>query len=362
MAQLFENRAEPWQRRATTRAESEISIEAEWEDPHNAVTRLAGTPAVRPSNDTAPTPARTSTAEDLDMIAARVAGGRESRDTVPVPTVKKKPADPQSNLKSIAELDPSASGAALALSITGDKSVRRGKVLESRPDDGRATNSSGEVIAVGVPRTATTGEVATLKGRARAPSKEQVKKTAHMRVSPDAPRSSWPLWLAVIAALLAVGAVVTVLLVMRDDGTASADSQQQPATLPSVDAAPAPEKKPDPPPPPQNEPRHQGSAKPSIGSAASGSGSGSAKPKAGMVRVRVTSTPTEATVLLDNKRLGHTPWEGEFPADAGKHQLKVRRKGYMVMLRDIRLDGDVNEEFTMVRAAPNPDDGSGSER
>ncbi|MCW5802871.1 MAG: serine/threonine protein kinase [Deltaproteobacteria bacterium] len=344
MAQLFENRAEPWQRRATTRAESEISIEAEWDDPHGAVTRHAEVPSLRPAE---PPPARAPVSS--------------TRDTVPVATLASAAEPPAgAKKKSIAEVDPSSSGAAMALSMTGAPRTRAPKTAESGADLPAlrgVTNSSGEVVAVGTtPRTLTnrSGELAALRpGRPRAPSKEQVKKTAHIRVPDEAPpRSSLAMWLAVAAAAFAVAAVVAVIL-MREDSTASADSQRQQAAPDAPAPAPkspdpAPEKKPDP--APQVAPEK-------------GSGSGSAAAqKPGTVHLKITSTPSDATVLLDNRRLGHTPWEADVPIDTTgtKHQLKIRRRGYIVQLRDIRLDADVAEDFTMIRAAATPEDPQGS--
>ncbi|TMQ12559.1 MAG: PEGA domain-containing protein [Deltaproteobacteria bacterium] len=65
------------------------------------------------------------------------------------------------------------------------------------------------------------------------------------------------------------------------------------------------------------------------------------------VRVRITTRPADATVLLDNKRLGHTPLDETVAADPGKHVIKLRRKGYAIHRLDITLDADVTEDIPL---------------
>jgi len=67
------------------------------------------------------------------------------------------------------------------------------------------------------------------------------------------------------------------------------------------------------------------------------------------VRVRITTRPADATVMLDNKRLGHTPLDETIAADPGKHVIKLRRKGYATHKLDVTLDTDVNEDIALIR-------------
>ncbi|HMG20307.1 MAG TPA: PEGA domain-containing protein, partial [Kofleriaceae bacterium] len=69
------------------------------------------------------------------------------------------------------------------------------------------------------------------------------------------------------------------------------------------------------------------------------------------VRLRIVSRPADATVLLDNKRLGKTPLDETVDADPGKHVLKLRRKGYAVYKLDVTLDADVTQDIALTRSA-----------
>ena len=65
------------------------------------------------------------------------------------------------------------------------------------------------------------------------------------------------------------------------------------------------------------------------------------------IRIRIVSRPADASVLLDGKRIGHTPFDETIDADPGKHQLKLRRKGYALYKLDVGLDNDVNEDIAL---------------
>ncbi|HEY5938635.1 MAG TPA: serine/threonine-protein kinase [Kofleriaceae bacterium] len=74
-----------------------------------------------------------------------------------------------------------------------------------------------------------------------------------------------------------------------------------------------------------------------------------------MVRVRVTSTPSDATVLVDGRRLGRTPFDGEVELAPGPHTLKLRRRGYVAEIRtfDLAIGAVVDETFELDRS-PSP--------
>jgi hypothetical protein len=72
-----------------------------------------------------------------------------------------------------------------------------------------------------------------------------------------------------------------------------------------------------------------------------------ATPAPTKVRIRIVSRPADASVLLDGKRVGHTPFDETVEADPGKHQIKLRRKGYALYKFDVGLDNDVNEDIAL---------------
>jgi hypothetical protein len=57
--------------------------------------------------------------------------------------------------------------------------------------------------------------------------------------------------------------------------------------------------------------------------------------------------PTDATVLLDGKRVGHTPFDETLAADTGNHVIKLRRRGYTVHRLDVTLEADITEEIAL---------------
>jgi len=123
---------------------------------------------------------------------------------------------------------------------------------------------------------------------------------------------------AVVGGLVAAGYLVT-----RGPTGAATGS---PAPTPTVAAhlAPPPDAAPPPPPPPD-----------------------AAPPPAPRVRVRIVTHPGDATVLLDGKKLGHTPLDESIPADPGKHVLKLRHRGYVTHLLDVDLGADLKHEVTL---------------
>jgi hypothetical protein len=66
------------------------------------------------------------------------------------------------------------------------------------------------------------------------------------------------------------------------------------------------------------------------------------------VRIRIVTHPADATVLLDGKKLGHTPLDETIAADPGKHVMKLRHRGYATQTLDISLDADVTQELSLV--------------
>ncbi|HMG57674.1 MAG TPA: serine/threonine-protein kinase [Kofleriaceae bacterium] len=127
-------------------------------------------------------------------------------------------------------------------------------------------------------------------------------------------------WIAAITAVALVA--LAVYLVTREPADAVAGATSPPVVAPvAAHPPPAPAPPPDPPAAPAK------------------------------VRVRIVSRPADATVLLDNKRLGKTPLDETVDADPGKHVLKLRRKGYAVYKLDVTLDADVTQDIALTRSA-----------
>jgi hypothetical protein len=137
-------------------------------------------------------------------------------------------------------------------------------------------------------------------------------------------RTSRLRWIGGIA-VVAVLATAT-YLVTRDSSDAVAGGAAPPVVPPAWARAPQP-----PPPPPR--PAHVEPPPPVAPT---------------KVRLRVVTHPADATVLLDGKKLGHTPLDETLPADPGKHVIKLRHRGYAVQTLDIALDADVTQELTLV--------------
>ena len=128
-------------------------------------------------------------------------------------------------------------------------------------------------------------------------------------------------WLGAALAAVVVAAPIVYFLT-RDSSDAVAGADSHPATV-----APAPEPLPPSPtaPPPAPDPQ----------------------PAPSKVRVRIVTHPADAAVLLDNKRIGHTPLDEIVAADPGKHVIKLRRKGYALHKLDVSLDADITEDISL---------------
>jgi serine/threonine protein kinase len=127
-------------------------------------------------------------------------------------------------------------------------------------------------------------------------------------------------WTGVAIAAVVIIAPIVYLLT-RDASDAVAGGSSHPAAV-----APAPEPLPPPAPsPPQ----------------------ASAPTAPAKVRVRIVTHPADAAVVLDNKRLGHTPLDETIAADPGKHVIKLRRKGYALYKLDVALDADITEDVSL---------------
>jgi hypothetical protein len=74
-------------------------------------------------------------------------------------------------------------------------------------------------------------------------------------------------------------------------------------------------------------------------------------PPGAPLRIVIKTTPADATLLLDGKRLGRTPYSGTTRAAEGTHTLTIRKSGYAILRLDIELDADISREVTLRRLA-----------
>ena len=135
-------------------------------------------------------------------------------------------------------------------------------------------------------------------------------------------RSSRLRWIGAIGLLGVLGAVGYV--VMQGSWNAAAESSSSPVIPPIAASTPQVSPPPAPPPPPIP------------------------PPAPAKVRVRIVTHPADATVLLDGKKLGHTPLDETIAADPGKHVVKLRHRGYATQALDVNLDADITQDVMLV--------------
>jgi serine/threonine protein kinase len=134
------------------------------------------------------------------------------------------------------------------------------------------------------------------------------------------PRLRWIGGIAVVGALGAAGFVVT-----QGSWNAAAESSALPVSAPVSASTPPVVPTPAPAPPPPASPLAPAT-----------------------VRVRIMTHPADATVWLDGKKLGHTPFDETIAADPAKHVVKLRHRGYVSQVLDINLDADLTQDVILV--------------
>jgi serine/threonine protein kinase len=133
-------------------------------------------------------------------------------------------------------------------------------------------------------------------------------------------------WIAASAVATMLGVVA--YLVTQESTDAVAGSAAPPAAPPAAARAPTPAPAPtkpahtEPPPPPP-----------------------AATPA--QVRVRIVTHPPDATVMLDSKKLGRTPYDEVIDADPAKHVLKLRHRGYATYRIELALDADITQDIAL---------------
>ena len=373
MIRLFPNRAEPWQRRATTRAETESAIEVEWEDPHIGITREAPPGALQSllsRTDTPPDPAIPEAHNEFvsDSMPTRMSTNPLAAENLPPPPPPPPPerepvlksrrqhesvettgemmAPPtflEPELRAPSDADDVELGAVIS-SLEFDPKTAPTAVplpeLLAEPEPPPAPAPLPNPEPKTEPRGATKKPPPALTVKVRP---QPAKKTAFTRAQKPPSRSR--LWLFIGTLIVAVSIAAAVLLYLYDQKQHAKKKHvvDPPPNVPTAptgsgtNTAPMPSF-------PTSEDAGAGSAEP-----AHDAGAGSAVAP-GPVHVRITSTPSDATVILDGERLGHTPFEGDKMLAPGEHVIKLRLRGYAAEKRTIQLtDAGIDEAFAMRR-------------
>jgi len=364
MMRMFPNRAEPWQRRATTRAETETAIEVEWEDPHIGITREAPPGALQQLLSHANAPVERA-ASDLAIPEAHDEFGGESQantrlSTNPIAVLDDlnappppPPPEPPRALKPRGQHDESVETTGEMLSpptfaepepraASDSDDVDLGAVISSLDlDPPPVAEKPSEPEPKTEPRGAPPPPAAEPKAAlSRVPPNwkpPKSQKTAYMRA--QKPRSR--IWLFAGTLIVAVAVAAAVLVYLYEQ---KKQARKAPAAVPHE---PAPVEPKAPPRDPKTAPMP---SFPAAIDAGTGSAAPAAVPGAATRKVRITSTPSDATVVLDGARLGHTPIEIEKLLEPGEHVIKIRLRGYAPQKRSIDVtDKDVVEDFALVR-------------
>jgi serine/threonine protein kinase len=164
------------------------------------------------------------------------------------------------------------------------------------------------------------------------PTPAQRALTPDVKPSPPAPRRRIdPRILAAVIALVTIGVTTAVVFALRDSTPSSSPAKPiDAAVVVAVDA-------------------------PSIDAAAAVVIDAAPPDASTTVRIQITSTPPNATVLLDGKRLGKTPFDGVVDRVDGTHVIKVRLGNHVTTRLEVELTDDIMEDVVLEKAAAEPD-------
>jgi serine/threonine protein kinase len=335
MSQLYEQRTEPWEQARPTRPETDLEVPLEiepsltLEDEHSRKT-LTGM-ALR---------AATEAAESQLATPPHGVPKRPSSFNINLEGVAKPPVSNDTDGVMLKPPDPAASAAARVTAGTADTEALP-TLMDVPPAPGTASEPAAEAPAA----SATESPAASRRARAERPTRQS--RPLRAPRPPAAPRRR----LAIVgwaAAAFAVAAAVTGGVYFLQ-GSGSGPAEAKPT---EVGSGPAPgSATPPQPPAPRREPSApptQPAARPPI-----------VLPPGAQLRISIKTTPPDATVLLDQKRLGRTPYNGTVDAAAGTHTLKIRKRGYATVTLDIPLDADISRDVVLQRAKEPPGGGSG---
>ena len=350
MSQLFELRHEPWQQQRPARASTELEVPLELlpaavhEDPTGPATSPSGTrlraatEAAESQLETPPhgVPKRPSAFSIVfEAGVAKVSPTNATDGVAAVPSIT----------EAVASLSNATDSVASLRNDTEAVTILRG-------DIDAAASVSNDTVAVASLSNDTDG-VPVVPDPAPKPRPLQAgpSKGGPLKPLPVAPRPSPPSpssrrgavigW--AVFSLLAAAAVATGIYILLQGSSGSPAQASSPGAPDLPGGSGTPSGTPPGTPPP--------SAPPVIDAAPPRP---PAPPPIKQVQLRITTTPADATVLLDGKRLGRTPYTGTIDAAPGMHALKLRRRGYLAVTLDVELSVDVTREVTLQRAKADP--------
>ena len=319
MSQLFEQRGEPWQR-ATTRPPTELDVALEVVPgaPHE------GSDSTRRTEPQLRLRAATEAADSQLLTPPHGLPKRPSMFSI-----EGGPKSAVSNDTDGVTIVPAGVEAAAAVAAA------IGKDTDSVPAAPAA--SARAAVAATVPgRPAVMAPLPPVVP-VEAPAGKRRLSRLKLPPVPRRRRSRLIGWIAV--AVIVAGAAAGGIYLLGSRGSAPAQAESPgPAGAPGAAIPPAP-----PAPAPRREPD---AAKPAQRPAA--------LPPGAPLELVIKTTPPDATVLLDGKRLGRTPYSGTIEAAAGTHALKIRKRGYVTVNLDVGLDAPITRDLTLQRAKGEP--------
>jgi len=310
MTQLFEDRREPWQRRPTSRAETELEVALELVVALESVTEDEPKPA--------------------DSPRRFLRGATEVVDALMIERDTPAPSTAAVDVLILDELGPPT----LAPRVTFKSSK-----------DGRDTDGVPVLNPIPVPIARADSEVITKI--AASPVKSAKLAATPRRARPierPTKQGSLAAKLAPHKGWIAAGATLVVAIVasLYDTSPATpAARSPKPLVAVAVDAGVVPVRT---------------AADANAPAAIDGAVEATAT-----VKLRIVSTPPDAKVSLDGHRIGKTPYDGTTEVQPGLHTIKVRLSGYVTQRFEVELDADVDKEVTLVPKPAKPANPGGSE-
>ncbi|MBS1117875.1 MAG: Protein kinase [Deltaproteobacteria bacterium] len=385
MTQLFDHRDEPWQARPSSRpsprprprssSAPDISVTpAPADDDDNTGSTLVAEPRWG-TRKVDPVPQVATSGGPLTTASQVIVGGvpgapiasMPSKDTDGV-TIVREPESPLARSNETDEVtiippsDTPPPEVALKVVIGELRAQTAGRDLPlpppARPNDTEVvttvrdlpgapperSNETDGVTIVPPPRSPTASMFGSaLPARAPAPALALSMARSTMPMRAHRPRSSATGWIAV--AVLLAGAIGSGGYLLYERSREQSASWDPPAELPVLASRELPPSSPPPPPQPPAivEERGSGSAAPVTPPASPPEVATSS------IVLRITTIPPEATIFLDGKRLGKTPYEGTADAEPGIHTMKIRRRGYALVKLELELTEDVTRSIPLKR-------------
>jgi serine/threonine-protein kinase len=156
----------------------------------------------------------------------------------------------------------------------------------------------------------------------------------------QSPKRGW-----IAAGAVGVLAVVAMVSSFFEDRSAPVSSPEDAMVIVSIDA-PAVDA---PPPPVAIDAAIASPGSAGAHSTAGGSAESIDAPLPATVRLAIKTTPADAAITLDGKKLGKTPYDNVVDAKYGKAALQIKKRGYAVVNLEVSLEGDVQKDITLVR-------------